>query len=168
MKVNIPEKYTDLYVKALEDKKKVLHQRINQFQAEIAEIDAHLSTLLNIPLFEDSEQHELLQQKTNAYYDQWPWTRKIAYFVDFKRKLVKTNEVVTFILDKEPALNKSKVRSSVSAALSNKLKRNTYRKFEDPVNGSTYYGPATYFLNQHEPHIKYMPDDLKERLLYNK
>jgi len=168
MKVNIPEKYTDLYVKALEDKKKVLNQKISQFQAEIAEIDAHLAGLLNLPLFQDNEQQDLLHQKTNAYYDQWPWTKKIAYFIEFRRKLVKTNEVVEFIVEKEPTLKKSKVRSSVSAALSNKIKKGAYRKFEDPVSGSTYYGPANYFLNQHEPQIENMPDDLKERLLYNK
>ena len=51
MKVNIPEKYTDLYVKALEDKKKVLNQKISQFQAEIAEIDAHLAGLLKLAAF---------------------------------------------------------------------------------------------------------------------
>ena len=167
MKVNIPEKYTDLYVKALEEKKKTLNQKIAQFQAEIAEIDAHLSTLLNLPLFEEGEQQSALHQKTNSYHDQWPWTKKIAYYLTYKQKLVKTTEVVEFILEKEPTLIKSKVRSSVSAALSNKMKKGAYRKFEDPVTGSTYYGPANYFLNAHEPHIEYMPEDLKERLLYN-
>ena len=43
MKVNIPEKYTDLYIKALGDKKKALQMKINQFKAEIEEIDSHLS-----------------------------------------------------------------------------------------------------------------------------
>jgi hypothetical protein len=167
MKVNIPEKYTDLYVKALEEKKKVLQSKINQFQAEIVEIDAHLVSLLNVPLFQENEQQDLLHQKTNAYYDQWPWTKKIAYFVEFRRKLVKTMDVVDFILEKEPTLNKAKVRSSVSAALSNKMKKGNYRKFEDPVSGATYYGPVVYFLNAHEPRIENMPDDLKERLLYN-
>ncbi|MFT6037065.1 MAG: hypothetical protein ACI9XJ_002655, partial [Marivirga sp.] len=137
MKVNIPEKYTDLYVKALEEKKQVLQAKINQFQAEIVEIEAHLVTLLNVPLFQENEQQNLLHQKTNAYYDQWPWTKKIAYFVEFKRKLVKTMDVVDFILEKEPTLNKAKVRSSVSAALSNKMKKGVYRKFEDPVSGTT-------------------------------
>ena len=167
MKVNIPEKYTDLYVKALEEKKKVLQEKIMQFQAEINEIDAHIAGLYNLPIFEDGDQQSALHQKTNAYHDQWAWTKKIAYFVDFRRKLVKTMDVVEFIMEKEPALVKSKVRSSVSAALSNKMKKGVYRKFEDPVTGSTYYGPVKYFLNAHEPQIEYMPDDLKERLLYN-
>lgn len=167
MKVNIPEKYTDLYVKALGEKKKALQMKINQFKAEIEEIDSHLSNLLNLPLFQENEAQKLMHQKTNAYHDQWAWTKKIAYFVDFRRKLIKTNEVVDFIMEKEPDLNRSKVRSSVSAALSNKIKRGNYRKFEDPVTGSTYYGPAAFYLNQQEPQIAYMPDELKERLLYN-
>ncbi|GAA5020895.1 hypothetical protein GCM10011506_03860 [Marivirga lumbricoides] len=168
MKVNIPEKYTDLYVKALKEKKQMLQLKINQFKAEINEIDVHLDSLLNLPLFHENEEQNLMHQKTNAYHDQWPWTRKIAYFIDFKKKLIKTMEVVEFIMEKEPELNKAKVRSSVSAALSNKMKKGVYRKFEDPVTNTTYYGPATYFLNLHEPHIEYMPQDLKERLLYNK
>ncbi|WMN11927.1 hypothetical protein QYS49_31810 [Marivirga salinae] len=167
MKVNIPEKYTDLYIKALGDKKKALQMKINQFKAEIEEIDSHLSNLVNLPLFQENEAQNLLHQKTNAYHDQWAWTKKIAYFIDFKRKLVKTNEVVDFIMEKEPDLNKSKVRSSVSAALSNKMKKGVYRKFEDPVTSNTYYGPVSFFLNQHEPQIEFMPEDLKERLLYN-
>ncbi len=76
MKVNIPEKYTDLYVKALEEKKQVLQAKISQFQAEISEIDAHLVSLLNLPLFHENDQQNLLHQKTNTYYDQWPWTKK--------------------------------------------------------------------------------------------
>lgn len=167
MKVNIPEKYTDLYIKALGDKKKALLMKIDQFKAEVEEIDSHLSNLVNLPLFHENEAQNLLHQKTNAYHDQWAWTKKIAYYMDFKRKLVKTNEVVDFIMEKEPELNKSKVRSSVSAALSNKMKKGMYRKFEDPVTGNTYYGPIAYFLNQHEPQIEFMPEDLKERLLYN-
>jgi hypothetical protein len=167
MKVNIPEKYTDLYVKALKEKKQNLQLKINQFKAEINEIDVHLDSLLNLPLFQENEAQNLMHQKTNTYHDQWPWTKKIAYFIDFRRKLVRTMEVVDFIMEKEPDLNKSKVRSSVSAALSNKMKKGVYRKFEDPVTANTYYGPANYFLNMHEPQIEYMPDDLKERLLYN-
>ncbi len=168
MKLNIPEKYTDLYVKALKEKKQTLQLKINQFKAEINEIDVHLDSLLNLPLFQENESQNLMHQKTNTYHDQWPWTKKIAYFIDFRKKMVKTMEVVEFIMEKEPELNKSKVRSSVSAALSNKMKKGGYRKFEDPVTGNTYYGPVTFFLNQHEPHIEYMPEDLKERLLYNK
>jgi len=82
--------------------------------------------------------------------------------------LITTSEVVDFIVDKEPELTKSKVRSSVSAALSNRLKSNAYEKFKDPVTGTSYYGPMSYFLNQFEPEIQYMSEELKERLLYNK
>jgi hypothetical protein len=32
----------------------------------------------------------------------------------------------------------------------------------------SYYGPSNLFINQHEPNIEAMPQDLKERLLYNK
>lgn len=167
MKVNIPEKYTDLYIKALQDKRKALILKINQFKSEIDEIDSHLSSLTNLPLFQDQSVQETLQQKTNSYQDQWSWTRKIGFYTDFKGVLVKSQEVVEFIMEKEPHQNKSKVRSSVSAALSNKIKKGDYRKFEDPVSGYTYYAPIHFFLNQHEPKLEHMPDELKERLLYN-
>ena len=168
MKVNIPEKYADLYVKALQEKKKGLVDKINQFKHEIAEIESHINSLTSMSLFGDTVEGNVTNWKTNDYNSQWPWTKKITYYQEFKRKLITTSEVVDFIVDKEPELNKSKVRSSVSAALSNRLKSNAYEKFKDPVTGTSYYGPVNYFLNPHEPQIEYMSDDLKERLLYNK
>jgi len=168
MKVNIPEKYADLYVKALEQKKQGLLEKIRQFKQEIGEIESHINSLTNVPLFSDTVEGQANNWKTNEYNAQWPWTKKITYYQEFKHKLITTSEVVDFIVDKEPELNKSKVRSSVSAALSNRLKTNSYEKFKDPVTGTSYYGPASYFINPYEPQIEYMSDELKERLLYNK
>ena len=168
MKVNIPEKYADLYVKALEQKKKGLLDKIGQFKREIVEIESHINSLTSMSIFGDTVENHSPKWKTNDYSSQWPWTKKITYYQEFKQKLITTTEVVDFIVSKEPELNKSKVRSSVSAALSNRLKSNSYEKFKDPVTGTSYYGPANYFLNAYEPHIEYMSEDLKERLLYNK
>ena len=167
MNINLPEKYTDLYIKALEEKRKSLITKINQFKKEVEEIDNHISSLTNMPIFEDKLQPSGQVWKTNKYSEQWAWTRKITFFQEFTAKLITTAEVVNFIVSKEPELNKNKVRSSVSAALSNRLKSNKYLKFVDPVTGSTYYGPSDYFINEHEPKLEYMPSDLKERLLYN-
>ena len=168
MKINIPEKYTDLYIKALQERKKVLVNKINQFKAEIDEIESHLNGLTSMSIFQDNKNEQQTNWKTNNYQVAWSWTKKIAYYQQFKSKIVTTAEVVDFIVDKEPELNKGKVRSSVSAALSNWVKKQHYRKFEDPVSGMSYYGPSNLFLNQHEPNIESMPQDLKERLLYNK
>ena len=168
MKVNIPEKYTDLYIKALQEKKKVLVAKINQFKIEIEEIDSHLNSLTSMSIFQESKPEYQANWKTNSYQTAWAWTKKITYYQHFKGKIITTAEVVEFISEKEPDLNKSKVRSSVSAALSNWVKKQHYRKFEDPVSGTTYYGPASLFINQNEPNIEHMPQDLKERLLYNK
>lgn len=168
MKVNIPEKYTDLYIKALQEKRKGLLDKITQFKAEIDEINNHINSLTSMSIFQEKPTENTANWKTNSYQPQWPWTKKIAYFQEFTSKIVTTSEVVDFIMDKEPELNKTKVRSSVSAALSNWVKKRAYRKFEDPVSGSTYYGPVSVFINQHEPKIEFMPQDLKERLLYNK
>lgn len=168
MKVHIPDKYTDLYVKALEEKKLSLQEKISQFKAEIDEISTHINTMTSMSLFSESLTDDTVNWKTNNYQPQWPWTRKITYYQEYRGKLITTTEVVDFIFDKEPELNKSKARSSVSAALSNNVKKNKYRKFEDPVTGTTYYGPLRFFINQTEPGIEFMPQDLKERLLYNK
>lgn len=168
MKINIPEKYTDLYIKALQEKKKILVDKINQFKVEIEEIDSHLNGLTSMSIFQESKTEQHSNWKTNSYQIAWSWTKKITYYQQFKSKIITTAEVVDFIVDKEPDLNKSKVRSSVSAALSNWVKKQQYRKFEDPVSGTSYYGPLAIFINQHEPNIESMPQDLKERLLYNK
>lgn len=167
MNINLPEKYTDLYVKALQEKRKSLIEKINQFNKEVEEIDTHINSLTNLSLFEGNMKPSSNVWKTNKYNEQWPWTKKITFFQQFRGKLITTAGVVDFIVSKEPELNKNKIRSSVSAALSNRLKTNKYLKFRDPVTGSTYYGPSDYFINEHEPKMEYMPEDLKERLLYN-
>ena len=166
MKVNIPEKYTDLYIKALQEKKQVLIDKIGQFKAEIEEIDSHLNGLTSMSIFQDNRADYQSIQQSNNYQPEWSWTKKIAHFLQIKNKIVTTAEVVDFIVDKEPEQNKAKVRSSVSAALSNWVKKELYRKFEDPVSGSTYYGPSKLFINHKEPNIEAMPEILKERLLY--
>ena len=168
MKIDIPEKYTDLYIKALEEKKEGLLNKIEQFKREIADINVHINNLTSMSLFGEKQHEDSLNWKTSAYQEQWSWTRKITYYQEFTGRIVTTSELVDFILDKEHGLEKNKVRSSVSAALSNWVKKGNYRKFEDPITGRTYYGPAHVFMNQHEPKIENMPQDLKERLLYNK
>ncbi len=167
MNINLPEKYTDLYIKALQEKKKSLIEKINQFKKEVEDIDSHINSLTNMSLFEGNTRQDSSAWKTNKYSEQWAWTKKITFFQQFRGKLITTAGVVNFIVSKEPELNRTKVRSSVSAALSNRLKTNKYLKFVDPVTGTTYYGPSDYFLNEHEPKMEYMPEDLKERLLYN-
>jgi hypothetical protein len=168
MQINLPEKYTDLYIRALQEKKKSLLERIRQFQYEIEEIDQHLNSLTSLPLFGENQTPLMIDTLNNQYQVDWSWTRKIAYYQDIKKKLFKASEVVDYIAEKEPSVNKSKIRSSVSAALSNKSKQGAYRKFIDPVTEQTYYGPPKFFLNKGEPHMEFMPEELKERLLYNK
>lgn len=164
MKINVPEKYADLYLKALGERKKSLEAKIADFRKEIEEIDNHISALTSLPIFSDNTANPI-QWEAKGYKPEWPWTRKIAYYQDFKKKLFLASEIVDFIIDKEPDLNKSKVRSSISAALSNKHKSGQYTKFVDPVTASAYYGPSDWFIKEQEPRLNYLPDDLKERLL---
>ncbi|ELR71354.1 hypothetical protein C900_02812 [Fulvivirga imtechensis AK7] len=164
MKINVPEKYADLYLKALGERKKALEAKITDFRREIEEIDNHISALTSLPIFNDAP-YSPMQLEAKGYQPEWPWTRKITYYQDFKQKLFIASEIVDFIIEKEPALNKSKVRSSISAALSNRHKSGHYIKFTDPVTGSSYYGPSDWFINEQEPHLKHLPDDLKNRLL---
>lgn len=165
MKINVPEKYADLYLKALGERKKALEAKIADFRKEIEEIDNHISALTSLPIFTDHPSYNPMQWETKGYQPEWSWTRKIAYYQDFRKKLFVASEIVDFIIEKEPTLNKSKVRSSISAALSNKHRAGDYIKFIDPITGASYYGPNEWFIKDQEPHLKHLPDDLKERLL---
>lgn len=165
MKINVPEKYADLYLKALGEKKKALEAKIEDFKKEIEEIDNHISALTSLPIFQDSTSYNPARWEAKGYQEEWPWTRKIAHYQEVKMKLFTSAEVVDYILEKEVRLNKNKVRSSISAALSNKHKSGSYVKFIDPITSVTYYGPAEWFLNEREPRLDHLPDDLKDRLL---
>lgn len=166
--MNLPEKYTDLYIKALQEKKKSLQDKIAQFKSEILEIDSHLNSLTSLPLFGESRKPLDLDTLNNQYQEEWTWIKKITHYQDIKKTLVRTMEIVEYICEKEPTLNKAKVRSSISSALTNKMNKGEYRKFNDPVAGHTYYGPPAFFINKNEPHLEFMPEELKERLLYNR
>ncbi len=163
MKINVPEKYADLYLKALTEKKKALEERIEQFRKEISEIDTHISNLTSLPIFQDQGSQATVRWDPNAYRTQWPWTRKIAYYLDIRNKLVTSAEVIGFILDQEAEADKHKVRSSVSAALSNKTRSGAYKKFTDPVTETAYYGLTEWFVGE-EPELDKLPDPVREKL----
>jgi len=165
MKVNIPEKYAELYLKALTEKKKVLETKIQEFQKEIKEIETHISTLTSLPIFSDNQIVPKINWNTNTYQPEWSWSRKISYYEDFKGKLITSAEIVNFILEKEPTLDKQKLRSSVSAALSNRTRSGLYTKFQDPIANATYYGPKDWFDQNDEPLTEFLPDNLKDRFL---
>ena len=165
MKINLPEKYADLYLKALTEKKQVLEAKIEEFKREINEIDNHIRSLTSMPIFHEQSNIHITTWTTDKYISEWSWTKKIAHFESVKGKLITATEVVTFILENEPGLNKGKVRSSVSAALSNWVKQKKYLKFKDPISGNSYYGPTDWFLKDGRPQIDFIPDELKKRLL---
>jgi hypothetical protein len=163
MKINVPEKYADLYLKALTEKKQALEERIEEFRKEISEIDDHISTLTNLPIFQDQANPHMVRWDPTAYRQQWPWTRKIAHFLDLSQTLVTSGDVIQFIVNQEPELDKQKVRSSVSAALSNKIRTGEYKKFTDPVTQTAYYGQISWF-DKDTPQLQHLPDTLKQRL----
>lgn len=167
MKINVPEKYADLYLKALVERKGMLESKIQDFKQEIEEIDTHISNLTSLPIFSDSGSFNKVQWETKSYRAEWAWTKKISYFIDFKGTLITSGDVVNFLLEKEPQLDKRKIRSSVSAALSNKIKQRLYSKFNDPVTNTTYYGPTEWFGIEGKPQVGYLPQELKERLINN-
>lgn len=164
MKINVPEKYADLYVKALSEKKRALEERIDEFKREIEEIDNHISNLTSMPIFQEPQYQSIVKWDTSSYRPQWPWTKKISFFQEVTRRLSTSGEVVNFILEKEPALDKTKVRSSISAALSNGIKKGHYQKFMDPTTHNAYYGPSNWFATTDEPEVQFLPDELRQRL----
>mgnify|MGYP001797972441 CR=1 FL=1 len=165
MKINVPEKYADLYLKALSERKRVLEEKIQAFQAEISEIDNHISNLTSIPIFNESDEFNAKALNFNGYSPEWSWTKKITFFEQQLKLVFTSNEVVTFLIETEPNLDKSKVRSSISAALSNWVKNNKYKKFIDPIANNTYYGPSDWFLSSGSPQIDFIPESLKSKLL---
>ncbi|HNP18893.1 MAG TPA: hypothetical protein PKL31_10695 [Fulvivirga sp.] len=166
MKINVPEKYADLYIKALMERKELLLKKIEDFRNEMLEIDNHISNLTSLPIFNDSgSDHQ--NWNINSYSKSWPWTKKIAYLQGFRMKLVTSQEAVDFIMKNEKELDKSKVRSSVSAALSNGLRSGKFTKFIDPTGTATYYGPSEWFNGDGQPQLNFIPDELKKRL-FNK
>ena len=164
MKINVPEKYADLYLKTLAEKKKILEAKIRDFRKEIEEIDNYISSITSLPIFQDNPSSYSIPWKIAGYQAQWTWTRKIAHYQELKLRIFTSSELIDFIVENEQNLNKSKVRSSISAALSNKHKTGSYRKFLDPITGTAYYGPSQWFIKDHEPHPNYLPDILKRRL----
>ena len=165
MKVNIPEKYAELYLKALSEKKQVLEAKIQEFKREIKEIETHMSALTSLPIFSDNQIVPKINWNTNTYQPDWSWSRKISYYEDYKGKLITSSEIIDFIFDKEPSLDKQKLRSSISAALSNRTRSGLYTKFIDPIANATYYGPKEWFDDANEPLIEFLPDNLKDRFL---
>lgn len=164
MKFNVPEKYADLYIKALSERKQHLANKIEDFKREILEIENHISNLTSMPIFTEKHDYAEFDKRNMAYSQNWPWTRKIAYYQDFIGKLISSNEVVDYIMENEPDLDKMKVRSSVSAALSNGIRSGKYTKFNDPTSSSTFYAPSEWFDKMGQPLLEYLPQDLKSRL----
>ena len=165
MNINIPEKYADLYLKALHQKKQMLKAKIEDFTKEIEEIDHHIQALTSLPIFDIPEYSFNRRKAIIQYRSEWSWTRKILLFQEMKQKIFTSSEVVDFITDNEPEVNKSKIRSSISAALSNKHRTGRFRKFTDPATGKTYYGPQDWFMNDGQPYPHHVPEDITLRLL---
>jgi hypothetical protein len=166
MKINVPEKYADLYVKALSERKQQLEKKIEDFRKEILEIDNHISNLTSMSIFNDQQAGNKLPNLI-SYSPSWPWTKKLAHYQEVRAKLMTSNDAVDYILGNESNLDKAKVRSSVSAALSNGLKSRKYTKFIDPSGVSSYYGPSDWFNADGQPQLEYVPDELKNRLFKN-
>ena len=165
MRVDIPEKYVDLYVKALNDKKKQLEKKIEEFSSEIKEINNQINHLTSLPIFQEQTSYLPPRGEHFDYLPAWSWTKKITFYEKLKNKLITTHEIVDFILSKEPHLIRSKVRSSISAALSNRVKYEKYRKFTDAVTGIAYYGKRDWFNPAGQPKIENLPEDVKANLL---
>lgn len=164
MKFNVPEKYADLYIKALSERKQQLANKIEDFKREILEIENHISNLTSMPIFSEQHDYSEFEKRNLPYSRDWPWTRKIAHYQDFIGKLITTNEVVDYIVENEPNVDKMKVRSSVSAALSNGTRSGKYTKFNDPTSALTYYAPSEWYDKAGQPLLEYLPQDLKSRL----
>lgn len=159
--VSVPEKYVDLYLKALNEKKKQLEMKIDEFQREIEDINNHIKSLTSLSIFNDYPIHSPVKWETKGYMREWPWTQKVSYFADKKGLLFSANEIVDLISNKEPDQERDKVRSSISAVLSNRLKSGEYRKVQHPATKISYYGPDEWF-EKDLPKEKFLPSELRQ------
>jgi hypothetical protein len=165
VKINVPEKYAELYLKALTDRRAQLQEKIKEFQKEIEEIEHHIGGLTSIPIFKDDQYDSPVKWETDGYRKEWTWSRKINYIFQTTRTLCTAKYVVDFILSKEIDADKNKVRSSVSAVLSNRIRNGKGRKFIDPVTDQVFYGDDSWFDQNEEPKIEHLPEALKARII---
>ncbi|MGK7392081.1 MAG: hypothetical protein ACNS60_17140 [Candidatus Cyclobacteriaceae bacterium M2_1C_046] len=159
--ISVPEKYLDLYLKALNEKKKQLEIKIDEFENEIENINNHIKSLTSMSIFNEYPLHSPVKWETKGYIKEWPWTQKVSYFADKKGLLFTTNEIVELILNKEQEQERDKVRSSISAVLSNRVKTGEYKKFQHPATQITYYGPAEWFEGE-KPKDKFLPSEIRQ------
>jgi hypothetical protein len=164
MKINIPDKYADLYLKALNDRKIVLLDKIREFEKEIKEIDHHMSMLTSMPIFKEDTFSSPIKWEPKNYKPEWSWTKKIDHYFLEARILSTARDILGFIADHEPDVEKSKVRSSISAALSNNVKKGVCRKYQDPVTQNSYYGLPAWFDKKNQPKLEFIPPDMRNRL----
>lgn len=160
--ISVPEKYVDLYLKALNEKKRQLEMKIEEFEREIEEINNHIKGLTSLSIFNEYPLQSPVRWETKGYIKEWPWTQKVSYFADKKGLLFSTNEILDLILTKEDDLERDKVRSSISAVLSNRVRAGEYEKYQHPVSGISYYGPSEWFFKG-EPKDKFLPSELRSK-----
>lgn len=160
--LSVPEKYVDLYLKALNEKKKQLEIKIEEFQKEIEEINNHIKSLTSLSIFNDYPLQSPVRWETKGYIKEWAWTQKVSYFADKKGLLFSANEIVDLIMNKEPEQERDKVRSSISAVLSNRVRTMEYEKMQHPVSHVSYYGPSEWF-ERGAPKEKFLPSELRQR-----
>ncbi|MEM7551691.1 MAG: hypothetical protein AAF363_18550 [Bacteroidota bacterium] len=165
MKVNIPEKYAELYLKALIEKKGHLLDKIREFEKEIKEIDQHIQTLTSIPIFHEETYQGPVKWETTSYKEEWSWSKKVEFYFSQLEKVANAKDIVEFIINNEKNSDRTKVRSSISAALSNGHKNRSFLKFTDPVSSITYYGKPDWFNEKSIPKMEHIPEALKEKIL---
>lgn len=158
--IPVPEKYIDLYLKALNEKKKQLQYKIEEFEKEIEEINNHIKSLTSLSIFSDYPLQSPVKWESKGYMKEWPWTQKVSYFADKKGLLFSANEIVELILNKEPEQEREKVRSSISAVLSNRLRNGEYEKVQHPATNVSFYGPNEWF-EKGTPKERFLPYELR-------
>lgn len=158
--ISVPEKYVDLYLKALNEKKKLLELKIEEFQKEIEDINNHIKSLTSMSIFNEYPLQSPVRWETKGYVKEWPWTQKVSYFADKKGLLFTAGEIVELIMNKEPDQEREKVRSSISAILSNKVRSGEYEKVQHPATQSSFYGPSEWFAGD-KPKEKFLPSELR-------
>ena len=117
-----------------------------------------------MPIFHEEAYPGPVRWETNSYKKEWSWSKKVDFYFDQLEKMASAKSIVEFILDNEQSLERSKARSSVSAALSNGLKNRQLLKFTDPISNTFYYGKPAWFDEKMNPKVERIPEKLKAEI----
>lgn len=109
---NLEKEDIDILLDAHEAQKKKYEQQIEELNSAIKRLEDKISSLKKMPL------NSYRSSSRGSYESDSTWNSKITSILQMANKPLTTTEIVQFVLDFEPDLQRKSVLSSISATLS--------------------------------------------------